>query len=220
MPRFKESEVERRTRKMEVVGYIDLRPVNWFTGKREPLTFGEGHICERCGAKHAVVYTLLDTESKEQFKVGSGCAQRAFGFDPDKDPLVRKTIKAEKQRIEKEMARLQDKIVSDIASAIVKEVIDLSLPPIEWIKYDQDSYGYNAKWKMGDATVWGHGLKSIDEIPSERLDCLIRNFFTDEVCCRLPEPYKSARPISPEYTTARKIAEETMRLLFVAKRVK
>jgi hypothetical protein len=92
MARFQDTEVERRARKMKVVGYVDLRPVNWFTGKREPLPAGEGHVCDRCGAVHALVYTLLDTESKEEFKVGSGCAQRAFGFDPDKDPLVRKTI--------------------------------------------------------------------------------------------------------------------------------
>ena len=213
-----------------VVGYADLRPVNWFTGKREPprgaplrgapLAGGEGHICDRCGAEHAVVYTLLDTDSKEQFKVGSGCAQRAFGFDPDKDPLVRKTIKAEKQQIEKEMKRLHDQTVSDAAFIISREVVDLPVPPIQWIKLDRDSHGYNIKWGMGDTRVWGHGLKSPDEIPGERLDCLVRSFFTDQAVERLPEPYKSARSSSPEDVLARRIIQEVMRLLFVAKRVK
>jgi hypothetical protein len=120
------------------------------------------------------------------------------------------------------MLRLQDKIVLDIASAIAKEVIGLPFPPIEWVKVDRDSYGYNAKWKMGETTVWGHGLKSPDEIPSERLDCLVRGFYTDEVAGRLPEPYRSAPHVasSPEYFLARRIIDETMRLLFVAKRVK
>jgi len=220
MPRFQDTEVERRARKMKVIGYVDLRPVNWFTGKRDPIKAGEGHICDRCGAEHAVVYTLLDTDSKEQFKVGSGCAQRAFGFDPDKDPLVRKAIKAEKQRIKKEMERIYGKIVLDIASMIAKDVMHLPLPFIEWLKVEKDLHGYNMKWRMGDAVVWAYGLKSADKIPDERLDCLIRNFFRDEAAARLPEPYKSARSSSPEDSIARKIIEETMRLLFVAKRVK
>jgi hypothetical protein len=245
MARFRESEVERHVRKMKVVGYVDLRPVNWFTGKREPLrgaplrgaplrgaplrgaplrgaplAAGEGHICDRCGAEHAIVYTLLDTDSKEEFKVGSGCAQRAFGFDPDKDPLVRKTIKAEKQRIEKEMERQQDEVVSLVASTIAKDVMHLPLPFIEWLKVEKDLHGYNMKWRMGDVVAWGYGLKSADKIPDERLNCLIRGFFTNEVVGRLPEPYKSAQFPSPEYATARKIAQEAMRLLFVAKRVK
>jgi hypothetical protein len=220
MARFQDTEVERRARKMKVVAYVDLRPVNWFTGKREPLPAGEGHVCDRCGAVHALVYTLLDTESKEQFKVGSGCAQRAFGFDPDKDPLVRKTIKAEKQRIEKEIKRLQDETISDVASVIAKEVIGLPLPPVERVDVDQDSYGYNVRWGMGDVTVWSHGLKSADKIPDERLDCLIRSFFREEVIMRLPEPYKFTRSSSAEDALARRIIDETMRLLFVAKRVK
>jgi len=44
--------------KFRIVGYRDLRPVDWLSGKRMPLDPGEGHTCDRCGATTPLTVVL------------------------------------------------------------------------------------------------------------------------------------------------------------------
>jgi hypothetical protein len=157
MPRFQQTDTERKVRNLKVVGYKDMRPIDWFTGKRVPLAKGEGNICDRCGAEHAIVFTLADIDTKETFRVGSGCAKRAFGFDPEKDATARKMISEEKRRLEKELAEHREAIVTAEATRIAVIIEKIPLPDVERASAEPRGTDVNGKprydiwWKMGDA---------------------------------------------------------------------
>jgi hypothetical protein len=159
MPRFQQTETERQVRRLKVVGYKDLRPIDWFTGKRVALAKGEGNICDRCGAEHAFVFTLQDLDSHETFKVGSGCAKRAFGFDAEKDATARKMISEEKRRLEKELQERRWAITKAESERIADIIVKIPLPAVEHASVQNmgtDTSGknrYDIWWKMGDAKV-------------------------------------------------------------------
>jgi len=74
-----------------LLAITDLRPVDWFSGKRLPLTIEEMAECHRCGRKHAIVWTVEVTEQGQPpqvFNVGSQCGKRmiAEGLLPDLEP--------------------------------------------------------------------------------------------------------------------------------------
>jgi hypothetical protein len=74
-----------------LLAITDLRPIDWFTGKRLPLTIEELAECHRCGRKHAVVWKVEVTEhgkAPHTFNVGSSCGKKmiAEGLLPDLEP--------------------------------------------------------------------------------------------------------------------------------------
>lgn len=87
-----------------LLAITDLRPVDWFSGKRLPLTIEEMAECHRCGRKHAIVWTVEVTEhgkAPHTFDVGSSCGKKmiAEGLLPDLEPAsVKAARKAARKR--------------------------------------------------------------------------------------------------------------------------
>ena len=160
--KFLQTDTQQRQRRMKVVAYKDLRPIDWVSGEKMALPKGEGNICDRCSAEHVHVYTVQDQDSGEQFDVGSGCAKRAFGFDPSLDIEGKKMMKrvereaaerAEAQRtafIEREVAR-----IAPIVGRLVMPEARLLETKLEGGGRDYQS----EKWGIGDATTWEHGVR-------------------------------------------------------------
>lgn len=87
-----------------LLAVTDLRPIDWYTGKRLPLTINELAECHRCGRKHAIVWTVEVTEPGKPprvFDVGSSCGKKmvAEGLLPDLEPAsVKAARKAARNR--------------------------------------------------------------------------------------------------------------------------
>jgi hypothetical protein len=121
-------------RDLQVVGYVDLRPIDWASGKRIPLEAGAGHICDRCGAEHAIVWTLEDVTTHEAFKVGSTCAKRTWGFNPDESPRGRALVKEARKRSEMELYELLLARIEPIVRPAALEILALAVPEPEIVK--------------------------------------------------------------------------------------
>lgn len=79
-------EGDEQERTFELIEINDLRPIDWYTGKRVPLSPGMGSICQRCGKEHAVVWKVHETTPGRQrvWCVGSGCGPKILaGWSPD-----------------------------------------------------------------------------------------------------------------------------------------
>lgn len=129
-----------------VVGYRDLRPIDWLSGKRMPLEPGAGHVCDRCGAEHAVVYEVDDTDTGKHYSVGSSCAKRQFGFDASKEAraLVKKAREQDEVLID---ARRQEEVERFVA--VAAEELDRLVVP-EAVA-DRDKYPGAVAWRVGDS---------------------------------------------------------------------
>ena len=112
---------------MRVIGYRDLRPVDWLSGKRMPLSPGEGHTCDRCSREHAVVYELLDEDTGKTYSVGSGCAKQAYGFDVERDEDAKQLVKTNKKIRERALNEIRMSKVLEAADIILNE-LELRLP--------------------------------------------------------------------------------------------
>jgi hypothetical protein len=138
---------------MRVIKYYDLRPVDWASGKRLPLEAGAGHVCDRCGAEHSVVYVVEDTVAGKTYSVGSTCARAQFGFDTDVE--ARDLIKISRQQAASELDQLRQSMVE----ASVPE-IDLALskvPTPDFIS-DRERYPGITCWRCGDSmALAAHG---------------------------------------------------------------
>lgn len=147
---------------MRVVGYRDLRPVNWFTGKREPLAAGEGHICDRCGAEHAIVFEVEDTETGKVYAVGSRCATQQFGFEPDKDEEAKRLIKSVKAQAAEALDNERQRLVSNLATQVAEDVFRLPVPEFTFDEIIEKSVGPRKRWRCGDGIAYS-GLGRSDE---------------------------------------------------------
>lgn len=131
---------------MKVVGYRDLRPLDWLSGKRMPLEPGEGHICDRCGAEHAIVYEIMDTETSKVYAVGSGCAKQQFGFEPDKTTEAKRFIKAVNKQIVADIHAKRHEAIAEQARQIVNQVVGLAIPSITRETSTNKYTGKNEIW--------------------------------------------------------------------------
>ena len=141
-----------------VVGYYDMRPVDWASGKRVPLSPGEGHVCDRCGAEHAVVYEVEDTEGNGTYRVGSSCAKASFGFEPDREGKL--VVKAAKERAAAELDAVRQEMIREGAALIAGEVSHLAAPDCV---PDRSSYPGTTAWRCGDGVALAaHGRSDVE----------------------------------------------------------
>jgi hypothetical protein len=131
---------------MMVVGYRDLRPVDWASGKRLPLEAGEGHLCDRCGTEHAVVYDVQDTESGKIYQVGSTCAKKQFGFDVVEE--ARELVRASKKQDAAELDAIRQQMIVDEIPRIDLAISRLKIP--DFVE-DHKSYPGATCWRFGDS---------------------------------------------------------------------
>lgn len=59
----------------ELEGIYDVRPIDWFSGKRTSIPDDELPECSRCGKKHNKVYQVTSNKGRSM-TVGSGCWKR------------------------------------------------------------------------------------------------------------------------------------------------
>lgn len=198
--RFLGTETERRERRLEVIGYVDLRPVNWFTGKREPLAKGEGNICDRCGAEHAHVYTLRDVDSRETFKVGSGCAKRSFGFDPSQDPEAKRMVKAAEReaadRAAKEKQARIDAYVTEIAGIVGRIPIPEArlLERTSDIRTSSGEERFTEWWALGDAKKKRWNARANTPLPDDDLQDLMVSWAQKRAMEHMPAELRKMDP--------------------------
>jgi hypothetical protein len=130
-----------------VVGYRDLRPLDWVSGRRMPLGPGEGHVCDRCGAEHAVVYEVLDDMTGKHYAVGSSCAKKQFGFDPSQDKEAKKLIRASRDAEAAELEAARQAAVVTTATEVAEAVSRQRTPtPVA----DTTRYPGATAWRVGD----------------------------------------------------------------------
>jgi hypothetical protein len=132
----------------KIVGYRDLRPVDWVSGKRMPLEHGDGHICDRCGAEHAVVYEVEDSEAGKMYSVGSGCATKQFGFDVENSRESKSLVKRAKVQAEKDLDEAREVALNEIVQECVEHLNSLAIPrPVK----DETRYSGKVCWSVGDS---------------------------------------------------------------------
>ena len=131
----------------KVIDYYDLRPLDWLTGKRMPLGPGEGHVCDRCGAEHAVVYVVEDSDTGKTYRVGSSCAKANFGFIVTEDLEAKKLVKSSKQRDAEMLDAKRQAAVEELADTLASEISQLPVPECT---SDTTTYHGTTAWKCGD----------------------------------------------------------------------
>lgn len=80
---------------IQLVEVIDLRPIDFQSGKRLAIPVEACNICDRCEKKHVKVYVVF--ADGDIYNVGSTCCKRLFGWEPEKADLQKKE-KAEKEK--------------------------------------------------------------------------------------------------------------------------
>jgi hypothetical protein len=199
---------------MRVVGYRDLRPIDWVSGKRMPLGPGEGHICDRCGAEHAVVYEVLDTETGKTYSVGSTCAKHQFGFEVDKDLEAKALVKAAKQIAADQIDSLRHEMIKQATNEILVRISSTPIPPFVM---DDQRYQPRVTWVVGDS----HALASFGRTAQETQQIALEGWFRNRVRELLPVGWNKAdvrrQPGTRDRTTvsmSQKLESDVMRQVF------
>lgn len=162
-----------------VVDYYDLRPLDWLSGKRVPLSPGEGHECDRCGAEHAVVYVVLDTDTGKQYKVGSSCARRSFGFEPGETAEAKALARSARAREKAELEAARQEVASRAAAELAREVGALPLPEFT---ADTERYAPAVAWHLGDS----HALAIYGRTDAEAQRVALEGWYSRRLRERIP----------------------------------
>lgn len=179
-----------------VIDYYDLRPLDWVSGKRMPLEPGEGHVCDRCGAEHAIVYVVKDLTTHKTYRVGSGCAQASFGFDPATDKQAKRIVASKKQEATTLVNDRRLKEVVDLAEQIASEVKRLPKPPVEHVGDTPSKYAHYEgqlvrTFKMGDIEADEWQQRDSGWHDSKTIELLNQRWVSHEVDLRLPLEWKN-----------------------------
>lgn len=207
---------------MKVIGYRDLRPVNWFTGKREPLEVGAGHFCDRCGAEHAIVYEVEDTETGKVYAVGSGCAKQQFGFEPDKTEEAKRFIKTVRQQIALDIHGKRHEVIAKLADEIVARLASLEVPPVLREKKSNKYTGAEEIWWICQDAKHQRAIYETDE-PAKGMAVSV--WFRNRVEEQIPQEWKTVslgskpdNPKSYQETMFRLCTRYAMQMLYEMKR--
>lgn len=160
-----------------LLAITDLRPIDWYSGKRLPITVEECSECERCGRLHAVIWTVevaLPGEPTRVFNVGSTCGKKmvAEGLLPEFDKIeLREARKAKRTReqaeVDAKLAEIANEVADKAAELIAQGEPEPERRPDKKRWSDDDAI---MVWGMGDASVWCISGKFDDE----RWRCLRR----------------------------------------------
>lgn len=168
---------------MKVIGYKDLRPFDWVSGKRMPLEPGAGHICDRCQREHAIVYTLLDTDTNKQYDVGSGCAKQSFGFDPSKDKEAKLLEKNEKSEKEKIIVETRLKVVEELLGSIIETLLKAEVPEV--------NLSNSEKYKTEIVTIGDSKAYVSHRTREETIKVATITWFDNRIVELIPEQWKN-----------------------------
>ena len=192
-----------------VIDYYDLRPLDWLSGKRMPLEPGEGHVCDRCGAEHALVYVVEDTDTGKTYRVGSGCAKQSFGFDPEKNDEAKRLVKAVKQQAAKAINDARLTAVDDLAKQILEAVERAPKPNVVFkgdlpFKYAHFPGQKIRTFTMGDVEATELAPSSVESWhDNQTIDLLLHRWITARIEEKIPAEWQSVE-ISPYSDRPRK----------------
>lgn len=121
---------------VQLISVIDLRPIDFQSGKRLAIPAEACNICDRCGKLHVKVYEVM--ADGETYSVGSGCCKRLFGWEPAKQDVL------DKERIAEEKA-LQEAL-QKAAQAFLDRVNALVAPRPQFKCIQEVLRGHVAIW--------------------------------------------------------------------------
>lgn len=169
---------QNQEREIVLIEVNDLRPVDWASGRREPLVAGAGNECGRCGKLHAVVWTLEERPAGRRHKVGSTCARRLFeGWEPDK-----KILAAARAGDRERAQRAADSRLDAIARPIAEQVAELEMPAPSIVRTFIAAGKTIEVWGAGGSEVWAR-----DGLTAERLAALRGGWESAEIAKRASE---------------------------------
>ena len=108
------------TSTIQLISIIDLRPIDWQSGKRLAIPAEQCNVCDRCGRLHAKVYEVL-ADSKT-YNVGSGCCRQMFGWEPTKEEVFCAEKVAKDRAIQAALLVVAQPIIDQVNKTIVPEL--------------------------------------------------------------------------------------------------
>lgn len=108
----------------------DLRGIDFASGKRVPLSAGEGHLCDRCDREHALVFHI--TDGVRSLAVGSGCVKVATGGWEPSDVEMKRARKVLRDEVKTAMdaKRREDERRSMEAFKRDQAILDAEFPSL------------------------------------------------------------------------------------------
>lgn len=135
-----------KSRTFELDKVVDLRPIDWVSGKKMPLSPGEGNICMRCGREHAICYHVQETTPKNEkmWIVGSGCGPKILaGWTPEKSELAR----AKKRATVETRLKMWEDALRDVESYVKRTLSKTVVPALTWEAGNPNYPLVAGKWK-------------------------------------------------------------------------
>lgn len=125
---------ERLLRAKRLLRVFDVRPVDPFSGMREPAADYKMHheapLCVRCGREHVKVYEV-ECDDGQSYQVGSSCVSRTFGgWQPDKGEITRATSAATKARKAAEEAQRKAWVADAVKRVLGVCPVPPAAPPV------------------------------------------------------------------------------------------
>jgi hypothetical protein len=128
-----------------LVAVHDVRPLDWLTGRREPLPAEDIPECSRCGRRHAVVWTLSGSD-KSILTVGCRCGARMLekGLLPGVDlPAVARARAVDRRELADARLQLAKREALRLVGLVPAEMLTCEAPEPTW---GPDRYGREGAW--------------------------------------------------------------------------
>jgi len=207
----------------------DLRPIDWYTGKRIALATGEGATCDRCGKEHAIVYKMEHQKTGKQACVGSGCGPGMAGgtHNLDDDSIKQ----AEKEAKQKVLGEARKKLDDWVAQIKEKLVVEAKFPEASYfIGHDHHvSYAGDTRKEVQHPRLkWG--FKGTDNavnvgehssgVAEYEVKAVMRKWLTDKIAtqvkeAKIPESWPFPKDLkTPRETVARQALKAAEDLLW------
>lgn len=101
---------------VQLLSVIDLRPIDFQSGKRLAIPADAMNVCDRCGKLHVKVYEVMADNAI--YNVGSGCCKRLFGWEPAKQDVQAKERIAEEKALQEALQKAAQEFM-DRVNALV-----------------------------------------------------------------------------------------------------
>jgi hypothetical protein len=99
-------------KEIKLISVLDLRPIDFQSGKRLAIPTSECNICDRCEKLHVKVYEVQADE--KTYRVGSTCCKRLFGWEPEEKEIKSKEKIAEEKALKEALEKAAQKFINEI----------------------------------------------------------------------------------------------------------
>lgn len=101
---------------VQLISVIDLRPIDFQSGKRLAIPAEACNICDRCGKLHVKVYEVM--ADGEIYNVGIGCCKRLFGWEPTRNEVQEKERIAEAKALQEALQKAAQEFVGRVNALV------------------------------------------------------------------------------------------------------